>query len=523
MRRAELLLLLIAACGGHRDPEPAPPPPRPHGKTRLVITAHDGDKPVGARVLLFTAKDRVPLRFGQLDLYDTRQSLTACAIAPGVLATWDGFVLAYGSAEIATGTHDCQIPPGRYHAWVWRGVEYERFEADVDLRPDRGDVVLDAPLERAWTPHGALSADLHVHAHLSEDSQVPNPQRVIAQVAAGIEVIGLSDHNASGDLDDEIHDLHLDTTVASIASNELTSDYLHVGVYPVPRGSGPLASELETADPERMLMLAHLFPGKPVVEVNHPRFRYAALFDTAQWDGVAWPPPFPLAFDAFEVLAGYTAFNAPGDRRIDESVRDYYTFIDHGHLVSAMGNSDAHNLNWVHDGLTRNYVFVDDARVGRFDEAGFVAAIRGRRMLATSGPWLDVEVAPARGGKTVGPGGTVVPVDGKIWVDVTVSQARFSRADQLRIRVGGREAIAVSIPSGRDFHWAGAVEVGRTDTWLGIDCGGDVPLPPEQTGNYQQEKWKHPGVTPFAIIGPLLVDADGDHRWKRGDADLPLR
>jgi hypothetical protein len=29
-------------------------------------------------------------------------------------------------------------------------------------------------------------------------------------------------------------------------------------------------------------------------------------------------------------------------------------------------------------------------------------------------------------------------------------------------------------------------------------------------------------VTPFALTGPILIDADGDGRWKRGDADIEL-
>ncbi len=67
----------------------------------------------------------------------------------------------------------------------------------------------------------------------------------------------------------------------------------------------------------------------------------------------SWPPPFPLQFDAVEVLAGYTAFNAPGDRRFDDGVRDFYTLVDHGVLVAPLGNSDTHDLNWVLDGTTR--------------------------------------------------------------------------------------------------------------------------------------------------------------------------
>lgn len=534
-RRLALALAAAVAAGacGSSESEPAPPPlpqpPPPPQPTHLVIRVHDEhDHAVGARVLL-RAADGTPVRFGSLDLWGNRQAQTGCEFAPGVLGTWDGLVLAYGSADVRVAKADCAIPPGRYHAWVWRGIEYERFEADVDLTPDRGAVTLDAKLERAWTPHGTLSADLHVHAAASPDSLVPNPQRVIAQVAAGVQVIGLSDHNINGDLADDIHKLDLDSTVVSIASDEVTSDDLHLGVYPVtvvrgkPNGGAPIPADIDSATTEQMFDIVHEFPGNPIVQVNHPRFRVAALFDGASWDGTSWPPPFPLGFDAVEVLAGYTAANAPGDRRIDQCVHDFYTLTDHGKLVAPMGNSDAHNLNWVHDGLTRNYVLVDDTRVAPFDERGFIAAIRGRHVVATSGPWLDVEAAPQQGGATVGPGGNLVPMHDLAWLDITVSQTRFVHVDSLRISIGGFRTRTIAVPPDqRTFHWAGAVFVGHRDTWIGVDAGGDTPLPVEQTGNYQQDKWGKPGVTPFAIIGPILVDTDGDHRWRRGDANVKL-
>jgi hypothetical protein len=527
--RAALIAVAVLASCRHRGPSVS--------TTTLVVHVTDGGKPIAARVVLFDAGG-AQLHIGNLDKYGNRQSETACAIAPGVLGTWDGILLAYGAAEIPIGADSCSPSPaihyGRYKVWAWRGVEYERWEGEVDLSDGRGRVELAIPLERAWTPHGTLAADLHVHAHASNDSTVPNPQRVIAQVAEGVQVIGLSDHNASGDLDAEIHDLHLDDTVASIASNELTNDQLHLGVYPVPfdrhapRGGGPPAEKIEHASPEQMFDIAHAFPGHPIVQVNHPRFRVYALFDTRGWNGVTWPPPFPLSFDAVEVLAGYAAFNVPGDRRIDDAVRDFYTFIDHGHLIAPVGNSDVHNLNWVHDALARTYMFVDDPRANPFDEDGFVAAIRARRVVATTGPWLDIEVAPREGATpTAGPGQAVASEDGAVWVDVTVSQARFVHVDHVRVLVGSpsgpRVAQMIDVPSGvRQHRWRGRVEVGTTDTWIGVDAGGDTPLPVEQTGSYQQEKWHHPGVTPYAIASPILVDVDHDGHWRRGDADVVL-
>ena len=524
-----LLLIAFAACNR---------PARRTSTTTLVVHVTDRGQPVGARLLLLDAHD-APVHIGNLDMYGNRQGATACAIAPGVLGTWDGVLLAYGEAEIPIGADACSPSPaiayGHYKVWVWRGIEYERWEGTIDLSEGRGRVELTVPLERAWTPYGTLAADLHVHAHASNDSGVANPQRVIAQVAEGVQVIGLSDHNANGDVDAEIHELHLDDRVASIASNELTAEALHLGVYPVPfdrgapRGGGPDPARIVSATPEQVFAIAHEFPGNPIVQVNHPRFRVYALFDTRHWDGVAWPPPFPLSFDAMEVLAGYAAFNVEKDRRIDDAVRDFYTFIDHGHLIAPLGNSDVHNLNWVHDALARTYIYVDDPQTQRFDEDGFVSAIRARRVVATTGPWLDVEVAAREGATpTAGPGQSVVPADDGVWLDVTLSRARFVHVDHIRILVGASSGPAVvqtiDVPQEqRQFEWKGRVVVGTSDTWIGVDAGGDTPLPIEQTGSYQQEKWHHPGVAPYAIASPVLIDANGDGRWVRGDANVSLR
>ncbi|HMG57678.1 MAG TPA: CehA/McbA family metallohydrolase, partial [Kofleriaceae bacterium] len=523
-----------------RPSGPGAPGAARRSTTTLALRVTDRGAPVAARVLLLDARG-APLHMGNLDLYGQRQGGAACSLADGVVGSWDGLILGRGTAEVPVGADRCvpspAIPYGRYRFVAWRGIEYERAEGEVDLSEGRGRVELAIALDRAWTPHGALAADLHVHAVASGDSRLPNPQRVIAQAAAGIQVVGLSDHNVSGDLDAEIAGLGLERVIASIASDELSSDQLHVGVYPAritrgaPHSGGPADDVVGHAGAQQLFDLARAISAQPpegtVVQLNHPRFRVTALYDGARWDGVAWPPPFPIGFDAVEVLAGYSAFNAPGDRRFDDSVRDFYTLVDHGHLVAPLGNSDTHDLNWVLDGTTRSYVFVDDPRLGLFDEAGFVAAIRGRRVVATSGPWLDVEAAAARGATpTVGPG-QALAARGTAWLDVTVSQARFVQVDRIRITVGTAAgpalATTVDVPAGaRSHRWAGAIEVGAADTWIGVTADGDTALPLEQTGTYQRDKWQHPGVTPFAIAGPILIDADGDHRWKRGDADLAL-
>jgi hypothetical protein len=522
--RALAIAMLVAACG---KGEPA------RSTTTLVLDVRDGAANVGARVLLFAA-DGEPVRIGRLDLYKQRQALTACPIAPGVIGSWNGLVLATGTGEVPIGVDACTpspaIPYGRYKVWAWRGVEYERWEGDVDLSADRGKVTLAIPLVRAWTPHGTLAADLHVHAQASNDSTLPNPTRVIAQAAAGVQVIGLTDHNSNGDVDYEIGLLGLEDRIASIAGNELTSEQLHVNVYPVvvdkakPRGGSPAPEELAKADAAKLFAIARAMPGGPIVQLNHPRFRYSALYDGTNWDGIAWPPPFSIDYDAVEVLAGYSAFNMTGDRRFDEGARDYFTFLDHGRLLIPVGNSDTHDLNWVLDGTTRTYVFVDDPRTKPFDEAAFVAALRARRTVATTGPWLDVEIAAKLGAPTVGPGQSL-RASGTVYVDIALAQAGFSHADKITITVGtpdGPRAVKIEPVAGAKHELRGEIEIGAADTWIVVTADGDTPMPKELTGTYQQDKWKRPGVTPFAFAAPILVDADGDGRWKRGDADIVL-
>jgi hypothetical protein len=516
-----------SACTCDRD--------KPRSTTTLALAVTDGGTPVAARVLLFDAQDQ-PVRIGTIDLFGSRQGAGACAIAPGVLGTWDGLILAYGSGEVPVGVDTCvpspAIPYGRYKVWAWRGIEYEKWEGEVDLSPSRGRVELAIGLDRAWTPHGAVAADLHVHAHASDDSRMPNPQRVIAQVAAGIEVVALTDHNSNGDLDAEIRDLELDDVIASIAGNELTAHALHVNAYPVPfdrnlpRGGAPAPDTVIPGNAARLFAIARAMPTEPIVQVNHPRFRVNSLYDTVGWDGTTWPPPFPLDFDAVEVIAGYSAFNVDGDRRLDDGVRDFYTLVDHGHLVIGLGNSDTHDFNWVLDGTARNYVFT--ARTRPFDEDAFIAALRARRVVATTGPWLDVEAASTQGATpTVGPGQSVVPDGGGVWLDITVQQTRWVKTERIRITIGGAagpELVRqIDVPPGvREYRWAGRIEVGTTDTWIGVTADGDTAMPLEFTGSYQRDKWQRPGVTPMALVSPILVDADRDGRWKRGDADVQL-
>src|SRR4029079_16940077 len=92
---------MLCACGK---------PAKPHSTTTLAITVTDQGKPVGARVLLFDDAGQ-PVHIGAIDLYGKRQGAAACSIAPSVVGSWDGLILADGTAEVPIGMDTCVPSP----------------------------------------------------------------------------------------------------------------------------------------------------------------------------------------------------------------------------------------------------------------------------------------------------------------------------------------------------------------------------------------------------------------------------
>src|SRR3569832_2513632 len=112
---------------------------------------------------------------------------------------------------------------------------------------------------------------------------MPDTQRVAAQGAAGIQVIGLSNHNRSGDASAAIHQLGLDGSVWSISSNEITSEMMHAGIYPA-GPSAPPADQIVHAEPAKLLAMLRARPGRPGGRGGRPRGRGRARGGAARGD-----------------------------------------------------------------------------------------------------------------------------------------------------------------------------------------------------------------------------------------------
>jgi hypothetical protein len=491
--------------------------------TVLFVNVTDGvgGLSMPARLLLYDEND-VLLRIGWLD-GDPVQDQGFCEVAPGAIGTWTGIALTYGVAEIPIGAEICDgrpaVPYGRYRARVLRDTQHEMFETWLDLGEGRGRVQLDAPLARAFAFEGWLAADMHVHALNSGDSMLPRDVRVVTMAAAGIQVIGSTDHNYNADYTAEIASLGLGSFVASIPGNEISVGIGHFNVWPVevdpsqPRGGAADYGALSAGD---LFAAAHALPGQPLLQVNHARLGWAAYFDYAGWDGLSWPPPMPVDFDALEVLSGFLAYDTSDDPRLTRAVQDFYTLWRNGVEVTALGNSDTHHLNYILAGFPRTYVRVPDARTEPFDEASFVQALREGHTVATTGPFLDVRVEG-----TAGPGDVATAADGTVLLEVRLRQPTYVHATRLRVWVGGTMRRTIDIPLGTTaLDWSSREAVGPADTWIGVDAAGDDPLPWELPGDYLFLNALG-GMLPFAIISPVRIDADGDGSY--GPATEPLK
>jgi hypothetical protein len=382
------------------------------------------------------------------------------------------------------------------------------FVTEITLEPRMGKIQLRAPLRRAWSTDEALSADLHVHAVGSADSWTPRRMRVITERVAGIQVIGASDHNFNSTYDDSIEEMGLTGKIASLTGDEVTTDLLHANVFPAviqkgAPGDGAVLGFMNSTAREIWTKLRQL-PLHPYVQLNHPRLRYAAYYDYVGWNGESWPPPMPIDYDAVEVVNGMSAFNETGDERIMRGAEDLYNLVDHGYLVTGVANTDTHHLTSILAGLPRNYVFAADPRLDPFDEDGFVDALRQRRVLMTTGPWLDVRVSGARMGEIAAATG------GKVTVSIVLLEASYVKISRIRVLLRRQLVQALDVPPGSThFEWSGEVEVGATDGWIAVDAIGTEPLPRELHGLAVGKK----AMPAFAMINPILVDGDGDGRY----------
>jgi hypothetical protein len=397
---------------------------------------------------------------------------------------------------------------GDYRLTASRGPEYALATADVGP----GDHEQTFALARVVDTNGYIGCDFHQHTMLGADAPTGTRDRVIANVAEGVEVAVASEHNVVVDFTSLVREQHLERELVSIAGDELTTDasrhpWGHANVFPMvadagkPRGGAPPVRDRLAHDvfDEIRKSLKTDF----VLQVDHPRTGLTGYFDQLAFDrdtGVGKEPGYDAGFDALEV------WNGRNVEARDKVLEDFYALLRTSHVVTATADTDTHGVVGQEAGYPRTYVRVDDdAHLGAWDAARTADLVRGiksrRDVVLTNGPFLRVTAngAPVGGlarGKSVD---VRVEVVSAPWVVVdTVRVVRARRPDAPVER-----KIAASLGKDGALHGMATVPVTvDADDAIVVIASGSSPMKPVLGGPDKE-------ITPWAMTGAIWIDADG--------------
>jgi hypothetical protein len=522
--------------------------------TVLHVRVHDAatGKPIPAKIFLTNADTQQPVHFGDFVDPPLCQGMATSLHeigGGGALATWNGIALWNGEARLPIGTtwdvpaNGCQgdagvadhrgsIPFGHYVVVAARGLEYELASADVELSPDRGEISIDLPLSRTVDTRGYLAADMHIHSGSPDgtgswDSLVSPTDRVKTEAVAGIEVVVSSDHDYLTDLGVPIGALWPEAPpMASIVGDEASANFGHFNAMPLrtdpsePATNGALSpGQVQLLSPRQLFDRLHAMPTSPLVQLNHPRLSFAAYFNdpsTCNWHDLTQLPRCSLDFEAIEVLNGWLAC---GDK-IHETLADWYALMGFGVTLTATGNSDTHGSSNIEAGFPRSYVRVADDSVAAFDEGEFVSAVRGRRVVATTGPFLTLRVGTESEGGMV----SLTPAaKGAVSASLRLQAASWVKVDVVRLLVDGKVVKSWNLPAANGaptslFEVDDVPLAVSADAAITAEAEGGAPLPSWMVGAFLLDpnlvalcnNPARPGMIPFAVTNPVFVDADGD-------------
>jgi hypothetical protein len=444
-------------------------------------------------------------------------------------------ISAFDRTFSAVGNEDIRVPFGTYDIYVSRGPEWDvSVHKKVKIGPEPTTKLV-ARLRHVIDTRGWLSADFHVHAAPSPDSIVPLTHRVIEFVADGIDMIVSTDHNLVTDYAPSIKALGLGALITSARGDELTTNgWGHFGAFPLPQDlarAGQGAILVHGHNAKEIFANAREHAPETLIDVHHPRLdSEVGYFIVGQFDphsDHAGRSGFSFDFDAIEVLNGY---QDPARKSVDKVIDDWLGLLNHGHLVTATGNSDTHHLAYNLGGYPRNYVRVADDRPDHVTPKEVATAVKDHHAFFTTGPFVRVHAGKAdMGDLAPAPGG-------KATLDIEVDAAPWISVNRVILYVSGKEAKRWPIAESQDVvRFKASYDINLPT------CDGDAgrgPAGPERTNERKPTQGCHVsdgyavvrvdgdkimapvvgdnrtfGVYPLALTNPIFFDVNGNGRY----------
>ena len=413
------------------------------------------------------------------------------------------------------GQRTVELPAGAWQAVTTRGWHFRADRQAVDVVAG-GDAELRVVLERVIETAGWATGEFHQHASPSFDSEVPVEQRVMGNLAEGVDFMVPSDHDIIFDYASLIERMGVrDHVTAPLTGSEVSPLVTHVGAYGMDYdpevgagGSPPLPYQDEDGNwhirrvPE--LVAEARARGAEIIQINHPRSgsppTASAFFIETGFD-----PEAPLeGIEHHNWTTDFDSVEVFNDRdRFCIVLRDWFGLLNQGKRVTGIGNSDTHGRDGA--GHPRNYLPTAAARSVQVSAEEIVAGVREGRVSVGGGAFLDLPDGPLFGD-------TVAVADGVWRVRVRLRTPEFTDLTRVVAFHNGRAVL--------DRTLDGAAEVlVDLDEVLEVPVDGDgyvVFVAVGDRGTALTES------ATFAFSNPVWVDADGEGVTPPGPMPVPL-
>jgi hypothetical protein len=422
------------------------------------------------------------------------------------------------------GDEPVPVPDGKYSVHVSHGPEWTIAIVDVEVKSD-ATASVNAALERVIDTRGWISGDMHLHTVTNSGHGDANlEERIITLAAEEVEWAVATDHNFVTDYRPYVKALNAGKWILTTVGNEVTTTLIgHFNVFPLDPALPPV--NWRVSDPRELFRRMRL-DGVDVIQVNHPRWTgergaYFRELDFSPHTGDTSNPLYSTDFDSIEILNSgpldgweYRPNVGTGDDPVlDFSVReDWYHLLNQGSTVTAVGNSDSHNVDEYIGGYPRNYLRspVDDPAAA--SEKDLVAAVKAGRVTVSSGIFVEAWIGESLPGSLVRrkiPTGSarkgapvISPED--VVLSFRVQAPPWVRADRIVVVSNGEEVATLPVPApaeGRPLRYEGIFrDRPARDSWYVVYAIGDnAPVP-----------ILHSHTFPLGFTNAIRVDADGD-------------
>jgi len=270
------------------------------------------------------------------------------------------------------GATQVELAPGHYVLSIGSGAGFSSKALDVPVTVISGEVQpLAVAVDRLFNSEkdGWYSADLHHHSD-QEDGVSPPTDLVRSELAAGLDVLFVSDHDSTVNLK-VLQYIADDLGVPFVPSIELSPTWGHFNAYPIKPGA-VMSLEMNKATVQDVFAEARSM-GAEFIEVNHPYDPGEGYFASLDRG---------VATGGFDAEFNFLEINGAEPDKDEQTLAAAWKFWSEGKRYYLAAGSDTHDVWNERSGDVRVYVHVD----GPLTTASFLDGLKRGHAFVSHGP-----------------------------------------------------------------------------------------------------------------------------------------